>query len=110
MNKAAIRNNKKNKHDDLKEAKNKYKSYLQGYAKETKAKRNRQSIKKQKRPKSSARFQLPPEDFEKIDNFSQSFAYKFRDQKENFLRKMQIYFLIQKKSYQRSRSRQNVLQ
>ena len=91
MNKASIRNNRKKKNEEIDEEKNKFKSYLGTYARQTKAKRNRESIKNQKRPKSAANFELPPEDFTKIDNFFTSFAYKFRDQKANFLRKM--YYL-----------------
>ena len=81
MNKAAIRNKRKNKNEDIQQAKKKYKSYLEGYAKETKAKKNRENLRKQKRPKSSTHFHLNPEDFSTVDNFFQSFAYKFRDQK-----------------------------
>ena len=82
---ASIRDNRKKKNEEITEAKKKYKSYLVNYKKQTRAAKNRKNLRKKPKP---VERELPLEDFQNIENFFESFNYKFRDQKYCYLKRM----------------------
>ena len=75
---------------DIEESKKEYKTFLKRYAKDNKAKNKRNTILAYKSASAvkPLKNELPREDFDKIDNFFQSFAYKFRDKKAAYIRKL----------------------
>lgn len=93
---AGVRENRKNKMEFIEDAKKSYSSYLKRYTKDNKAKNNREAILglKSAGAVKPVKQELPRDDFKKIDDFFQSFAYKFRDQKAAYLRKVYIILFI----------------
>lgn len=90
MLKAQVRDNRKNKYEEVERAKEQYRSYLQTYTKQNKSTINRekQLTKRSQSAVKPLKQQLPLEDFAQIDKFFQSFAYQFRDKKAGYIRKL----------------------
>jgi hypothetical protein len=88
MVRASFRDNRKHSLQDITNAKHKYSHYLKNYKKENVASINRQSYLDAKKGENKSLKELPISDFNNIDNFFASFAYKLRDQKYSYLKKM----------------------
>jgi len=90
MLRAQSRDNRKNKLEEVEGAKEEYRSFLKSYIKHNNAhKKHHQAL--DKRSQSAVKplkQHLPLEDFDKIDDFFQSFAYRFRDKKAAYVRKL----------------------
>ncbi len=88
MLKAQARDNRKNQLEEVERAKHQYRNYLQNYIKDNRARQSREG-RVAKRAESACRpasHELPLQDFQQIDHFFQSFAYRFRDRKAAYVR------------------------
>ena len=85
---AAVRDNRKERLEDVKHAKTSCNIFLKRYAKENRATLNRSEYLKQKSAAKPVSQELATEDFRAIDNFFESFTFKFRDRKTAYLQKM----------------------